>query len=233
MGTSNPKRTAIVTGANGGLGRIVTQAFLDAGMKVAGLARSVSSNDRARPDFLGLSADLQDSASAGAAVRAVLQRFGRIDVLAHLVGGFDGGKTVIETDDSVLDRMLNLNLRPAFNVFRNVVPHMRRERFGRIIAIGSRTAVEAQPLTGAYGASKAALVSLVQTLALENADRGITANVVLPSTIDTPANRAAMPEADPAKWVKPEQVAHLLLWLASDDASQTTGALIPIYGIGS
>ncbi len=230
MATGSLKRTAIITGANGGLGKTVTQAFLDAGLQVAAVARTIAANDLPHGDYIGLSADLLDSGSMAAAVGAVLKSFGRIDVLVHLVGGFEGGKPVAETDDAALDRMLNLNLRSAFNIFRSVVPHMRRDRFGRIIAIGSRTAVEPQPLTGAYGASKAALVSLVRTLALENADQGITANVVLPSTIDTPSNRAAMPDADFTKWVRPEQVAHLVLWLASDGASQTTGALIPIYG---
>ncbi len=230
MVTEERKRIAVITGSHGGLGRVVTRAFLDAGLRVAGVARGVSSRDPQHPDLLELSADLLDPASVRSALNKVLERLGNIDILVHLVGGFEGGQSIIETDDAVFNRMLDINLRTAFNVFRLVVPQMRRQRYGRIIAVGSRTAVEPRSLTGAYGASKAALVSLVRTLALENADQGITANVVLPSTIDTPANRASMPDADPAKWVRAEEVAHLILWLASERASQTTGALIPIYG---
>ena len=126
--------------------------------------------------------------------------------------------------------MIEVNLRAAFHMFRAVLPDMRTRGTGRILAIGSRTAVDPQPMVGAYSASKAALVSLVQTIALENKDRGISANVILPGTMDTPANRAAMPGADPAKWVQPSQVASLLVHLASDDASQISGAVIPILG---
>ena len=123
-----------------------------------------------------------------------------------------------------------MNLRAAFHMFRAVLPDMRARGAGRILAIGSRTAVDPQPMVGAYSASKAALVSLVRTIALENKDRGISANVILPGTMDTPANRAAMPGADPAKWVQPAQVASLLVHLASDEASQISGAVIPILG---
>jgi NAD(P)-dependent dehydrogenase (short-subunit alcohol dehydrogenase family) len=115
-------------------------------------------------------------------------------------------------------------------MLRAVLPEMRAQGAGRILAIGSRTAVEPQPGVGAYSASKAALVSLVKTVALENKDRGITANVVLPGTMDTPANRAAMPGADFSKWVRPSQIASLLVHLASDQASQISGAVIPVYG---
>lgn len=230
MATGGEKRIALITGAHGGLGGSVTQIFLDAGLSVAGLARNIRSSNNTNPGFLGISADLLDIASTTAAVGTVLARHGKIDVLVHLVGGFAGGTPITETDDVTLERMLSLNLRSAFNIARAVVPPMRRAGYGRIIAVGSRTAVEPQPLTGAYGASKAALASLVRTLAMENMSAGITVNIVLPSTIDTPANRVAMPDADPSGWVHPDQVAKLILWLASDDASQISGAEIPIYG---
>ncbi|MGH9645526.1 MAG: SDR family oxidoreductase, partial [Bryobacteraceae bacterium] len=161
---------------------------------------------------------------------AVIAKWDRIDVLVHLVGGFAGGKSVSDTDDAVLEQMIGMNLRAAFQMFRAVLPGMRARGAGRILAIGSRTAVDPQPVVGAYSASKAALVSLVRTVALENKDRRISANVILPGTIDTPANRAAMPAADPAKWVQPAQVASLLVHLASDQASQISGAVIPILG---
>ena len=166
----------------------------------------------------------------GPSAASVIAKWGRIDVLVHLVGAFAGGKSVADTDDATLEQMLEVNLLAAFHMFRAVLPDMRARGAGRILAIGSRTAVDPQPMVGAYSASKAALVSLVRTIALENKDRGISANVILPGTMDTPANRAAMPGADPAKWVRPAQVASLLVHLASDDASQISGAVIPILG---
>ncbi len=126
--------------------------------------------------------------------------------------------------------MLDMNFRAAFYTVRAVLPGMRAQGGGRIVAIGSRAAVEPSPALSAYAASKAALVSLIRTVAAENKDAGITANVVLPGTMDTPANRAGMPAADPSKWVQPAHVASLLLYLASDQAAQISGAVIPIYG---
>jgi NAD(P)-dependent dehydrogenase (short-subunit alcohol dehydrogenase family) len=151
-------------------------------------------------------------------------------VLVHLVGGFAGGKPVAETDDATLDRMLDLNLKSAFHIVRAVLPHMRQKRSGRILAIGSRAAIEPQAAIGVYSASKAALVSLIRTIAIENKDACISANVILPGTMDTPANRAGDPNADFSKWVEPAQVAALLLHLASDAGAQINGAVIPIYG---
>jgi NAD(P)-dependent dehydrogenase (short-subunit alcohol dehydrogenase family) len=163
-------------------------------------------------------------------VKAVTGRFPRIDILVHLVGGFAGGAPVAGTDDATFERMLDLNLRSAFHILRAVVPVMRASGWGRIVAIGSRAAVEPQPSIAAYSASKSALVSLMRSVATENKDTGITANVILPGTMDTPANRAADPAADFAKWIDPQQVANLVLWLASDAATQVTGAAIPVYG---
>jgi NAD(P)-dependent dehydrogenase (short-subunit alcohol dehydrogenase family) len=126
--------------------------------------------------------------------------------------------------------MLDLNYRAAFFMARAVLPPMRQQGGGRILAVASRQAVEPGALVGAYSASKAALVALVRTIALENKDRSISANTVLPATMDTPANRAAMPDADRSQWVQPSQVAALLVHLASDAAAQITGAAIPVYG---
>ena len=160
----------------------------------------------------------------------MVEKFGRIDILVHLVGGFAGGQPVHETDDATLDRMLDMNLKSAFHVVRAVLPHMRNRGGGRILAIGSRAAVEPSPGAGAYAASKAALVSLIRTVAAENKDRCISANVILPGTMDTPANRKSDPQADYSKWVQPNQVANLLITLAADSASQVSGAIVPIYG---
>jgi NAD(P)-dependent dehydrogenase (short-subunit alcohol dehydrogenase family) len=223
-------KVVLITGANGGLGFAVTNAFLEARARVAGVARKIQNSDFPHANFFGYAAELGSAEAARAAAAAVTAKWERIDALVHLVGAFAGGQSVAETDDATMDQMLDVNLRTAFHMVRAVLPAMRARGAGRILAIGSRTAVEPQPMLGAYSASKAALVSLVQTIALENKDRGISANVILPGTMDTPANRAAMPGVDPAKWVQPAQVASLLVHLASDQASQINGAVIPILG---
>jgi NAD(P)-dependent dehydrogenase (short-subunit alcohol dehydrogenase family) len=223
-------KVVLITGADGGLGIFVTNAFLEAGARVAGVSPSIQSSRFPHPSFEAIPAELTSGEAARTVASRVITKWGRIDALVHLVGGFSGGKTVSETDDATLEKMLDLNLRVAFSMLRAVLPEMRAKGAGRILAIGSRTAVEPQPGVGVYSASKAALVSLVRTVALENKDRGISANVVLPGTMDTPANRAAMPGADFSKWVQPSQIAHLLVHLALDQASQITGAVIPVYG---
>jgi NAD(P)-dependent dehydrogenase (short-subunit alcohol dehydrogenase family) len=223
-------KAILITGANGGLGMAVTNAFLGAGARVAGVAKKIQNSDFPHANFIAYSAELGSADAARAVVASTIAKWGKLDVLVHLVGGFAGGQPIAETDDATLDQMIEVNLRAAFHVFRAVLPEMRRRGAGRILAIGSRTAVDPQPMVGAYSASKAALVSLVRTIALENQDRGISANVVLPGTMDTPANRAAMPGSDTSKWVQPSQVASLLVHLASDEASEISGAVIPILG---
>jgi NAD(P)-dependent dehydrogenase (short-subunit alcohol dehydrogenase family) len=162
----------------------------------------------------------------------VIARCDKIDVLAHTVGGFAGSSTIAETDDDTWQRMFDANLNSAFHILRAVIPEMRKAGSGRIIAIGSRAAQYPGPKVGAYSASKAALVSLIKTAALENKDAGITANVILPGTIDTPANRKDMPGADVSQWVQPASIASLILWLAGDAGKDVTGAAIPVYGRG-
>lgn len=223
-------KTALVTGASGGLGTHVTRALLEAGAKVAGLAPHIRQSDFDHPSFLALPAQISNAESARAVVDAAVARLGKLDILAHLVGGFAGGKRLDETDDATWQRMFDLNLTSAFYALRAVIPHMRRAKAGRIIAIGSRAAVDPGPTIAAYNASKAALVSLIRTVALENKDAGITANVILPGTMDTPANRQSDPHADFSKWVQPATIANLIVWLASDQAKDVTGAVIPVYG---
>ncbi len=223
-------KNAIVTGAKGGLGTVVTKTFLAAGAKVIGVSRSIQQADFSDPRFVAIPAELSSGDAARALADEIKNRFQRIDILVHLVGGFAGGAAVASTDDATLERMLDLNFRSAFYIMRAVLPTMRTAGSGRIVAIGSRAAVEPQPFIAAYSASKAALVSLIQSTAMENKDRGITANIILPATMDTAVNRAADPKADFSKWVDPQQVANLALWLASDAASQVSGAAIPVYG---
>ena len=223
-------KVVIITGAKGGLGAFVTREFLDAGARVVGISRSISQSDFAHPGFHAEPAEIASGAQARALVERVISQFERVDVLVHLVGGFSGGETVDDTDDAALDRMLDMNLRSFFFIARAVLPVMRRQGSGSVLAIGSRAAVEPAPMLGAYSASKAALVSLVKTIALENKQSGISANVILPGTMDTPANRSATPTADFSRWIQPQQIAAMLVHLASTAATQVTGAAIPIYG---
>lgn len=225
-------KIALVTGANGGLGSHVTKALLDAGATVVGLAPQIQQSQFDHANFTALPANLDSLNSARKAVDTVISRFGKIDVLAHLVGGFAGGTAVVDTDDATFQRMFDLNVNAAFHMLRAVLPQMRKAGSGRIIAIGSRASENPGATVGVYSASKSALVSLIRTVALENKDVGITANVILPGTIDTPANRKAMPGADIAHWVQPASIASLIVWLAGDSGKDVTGAAIPVYGQG-
>ncbi|MFL6443544.1 MAG: SDR family NAD(P)-dependent oxidoreductase [Candidatus Sulfotelmatobacter sp.] len=226
------QKTALITGADGGLGIHVTKALLDAGFLVAGLAPKIKQSDFDNSRFTALPSRLDSLEAAKRSADAVITKFGKIDVLAHLVGGFAGGPSVAETDDTTFRRMFEMNVDSAFHILRAVLPHMQKAGNGRIIAIGSRAAESPGAGVGAYSASKAALVSLIRTVAVENKDSGITANVILPGTIDTPANRKAMPKADTTHWVQPATIADLIVWLASDAAKDVTGAVIPVYGRG-
>lgn len=223
-------KVVLVTGANGGLGRHVTRAFLDAGAAVVGVSRNVSGDDFRHPSFVAHAADLSTEEGARSAAEFAVAKFGRLDVLAHLAGGFDGGKPVAETGDATFQAMFDVNVKTSVHIFRAAIPHLRRAGHGRVIAIGSRFAQESAPNVAAYAASKAALVALVRAVAAENKDAGVTANILLPGTIETPANRRFQPHADFSKWVQPDRLASLILWLAGDAAQDVTGSAIPIYG---
>jgi NAD(P)-dependent dehydrogenase (short-subunit alcohol dehydrogenase family) len=226
------EKIALVTGANGGLGTHVTKTLLDAGFLVTGIAPKIQAHDFDHPHFTALPTTLNNLDEARKAAETVIAHFGKIDLLVHTVGGFSGGQTVADTDDATWQRMFDMNINSTFHILRAVIPYMRAAKRGRIVAIGSRAAESPGAKVGAYSASKAAVVSLVRTVAIENKDLGITANVILPGTIDTPANRAAMPGADVSTWVEPESMASLILWLASDGGKDVTGAAIPVYGQG-
>jgi NAD(P)-dependent dehydrogenase (short-subunit alcohol dehydrogenase family) len=226
------EKIVLVTGANGGLGTHVTQAFLDAGATVIGNARTIEQSEFGRGSFTAIAADIASLKAANSLVDQVISRFGGLDVLAHTVGGFAGGTSVAETDDLRFQSMLDVNLNSTFHILRAAIPPLRRSGTGRIIAIGSRAALEPGAGVGAYSASKAAMLSLIRTVAIENQDAGLTANVILPGTIDTAANRSAMPKSDFSNWVQPANIASLVLWLASDAGKEISGAAIPMYGGG-
>jgi len=215
----------LITGANGGLGTAVCQEFLTSGAKVIGVALSWKQS----APFTTISADVTTEAGCDSMVKQALEH-GPIDALVHLVGGFAGGSPVSETTDQIWDGMMNVNLRAAFCCFRAALNPMQTAGRVRIVAIGTRMAIDPSPNFAAYAVSKAALVALIKNVAAESQKFGVTANVVLPSTIDTPANRAAMPKADFSRWVAPQSIARLLVFLTSEAAADTSGAIIPIYG---
>jgi NAD(P)-dependent dehydrogenase (short-subunit alcohol dehydrogenase family) len=223
-------KVVLVTGASGGLGTYVTQAFLDTGATVIGTSRKIQQSDFSSPSFTALPAEISSLEGAHALVDQVVARFGKLDVLAHTVGGFAGGQSIADTDDDTFQRMFELNLNSVFHILRATIPVLRQTGNGRVIAIGSRAAVEPGAGVGAYSASKAAMVSLIRTVALENKEARLTANVILPGTMDTPANRKSIPNADFSKWVRPSTVASLITWLASDAGKDINGAVIPVYG---
>lgn len=223
-------KVVIITGASGGLGTVVTKAFLDAGARVIGVDRSAHSKNASHPSLSHFAVALDDPAAVASLIAEVVEMYGRIDAVVHLVGGFAGGQRIEETPDETWDQMLAVNLRPAVVLTRAVLPVMRQSGAGSIVAIGSATALAPAANFSAYAASKAALISTISTVAEENRQYGIRANVVAPNTMDTPANRAAMPDADPTKWVQPSNVASLIVWLVSDAGAEVNGAVIPLPG---
>ncbi len=217
----------IITGASGGLGQTVTKAFVDSGASVV----AVSSNWRSMPPgVLAVSADLSTDAGCASVVQAALDGFGQIDALVHLVGGFAAGTAVEDTAADGWTKMMDLNFWPAVRMLRVVLPGMKARGSGRVAMIGSKGAADAAAGMAAYNASKSALMALVRTAAAECKGSGVTVNAVLPSVIDTPAGRGAASEGEIAKWVAPESIASLLVWLCSDAGRDVTGALIPVYG---
>jgi NAD(P)-dependent dehydrogenase (short-subunit alcohol dehydrogenase family) len=223
-------KVVLVTGANGGLGTFVTRAFLDAGATVVGTYLKIQQSAFKNPNFTAVPADVSKSDDANRLIEEIVRKFRKLDVVAHTVGGFAGGQSVAETDDASFQRMLDLNLMATLHILRAAIPALLRNSDSRIIAIGSRQALDPGKNVGAYSASKAAMVSLIQTVALENKDKGLKANVILPGTMDTSANRQAMPKADFSKWVQPSSVASLMVWLAGDAGRDVNGAVIPVYG---
>jgi len=230
-------KVVLITGATGALGGATAQAFARAGARLALTARSeerleklANSLNLSADRLLTLAADVTDSTLVNHLVGQTVSYFGRVDALLHVAGGYRGGKTVAETELDDLDFMLELNLKSTFLICQAVLPHMVTQAWGRIVAIGARAAVRPTRRSGAYAASKAALIALIETIAAEVKGSGITANVILPSTIDTPTNRQFMPKADFGKWVPPDQIAAAMLYLCSDEAASISGARIPVYG---
>jgi NAD(P)-dependent dehydrogenase (short-subunit alcohol dehydrogenase family) len=217
-------RTVVLTGASGNLGQAVAAAF--AGANVALL-------DVRPPNSEGtfIQTDLLDPKSVQAAADEILQRFGRVDVLCNLAGGFRMGAPVHETSPQDWDFLFNLNARTVLHAAKAFVPVMLKAGGGKIVNVGAYAAQKGAARMGAYIASKSALIRLTETMAAELREQNINVNCVLPTVIDTPENRAAMPHADPRKWVAPQDLAAVILFLASDAARAIHGAALPVTGL--
>lgn len=226
-------KVTIISGASGGLGQTVSRIFHQNGARlvllgsrpesVEPLGRELGS-DRVLP----LGANLADAGDAERVVATTLEHFGRVDILLNLAGGFLGGDSVAESDPADVDKMLNLNLKTAYNLARAAVKPMIEQEWGRVVNIGARDSLHGRANFSAYGLSKAALLRLTESLAAEVKQYNVTVNAILSGAIDTPANRQAMPNSDFTKWVQPATIAATLLFLARPDTA-ITGAAIPMY----
>lgn len=230
-------KVVVITGASGNLGGALVHAFGQAGARLALLDRHAEALAQQFPELAGKpdrllirAADLTQVDDVETAVTEIADHFGRIDVLAHTVGGFRAGTPLHETPLATLDFMLNLNARTVFITNQAVIPHMLRQGSGKIINLAARAGLQGQPNLAAYSASKAAVIRLTESAAAELKQSGINVNCVLPGTIDTPQNREAVPDADFSRWVKPESLADVILFLASDAARDIHGAAVPVYG---
>lgn len=228
-------RICLITGASGNLGRAVAAAFASVGASLALLDRELGSlratygNQPERA--LLLEVDLLDASAVAKAVGAALQRLGRIDVLCNIAGGFRMGHPVHETPEDVWKLMLDLNAKSIINTARAIVPGMLAAGHGKIVNIAALAGLSGKANMGAYSASKSAVIRLTESMSAELRDKGINVNCIMPSIIDTPQNRADMPSADPRRWVSPETLADVVLFLASDAARAIHGAAIPVTGL--
>ena len=221
-------KVIVVTGASGALGKVVAETALARGARVAGVDHAASQIPATENRIELGGVDLADAVQAKKAIDAIATHFGRLDALINIAGGF-AFETVAEGAVQTWQHMNALNLLTALNASRSAIPHLVASRSGRIVNVGAMAALQAGAGMGPYAASKAGVHRLTEALASEWKGT-ITVNAVLPSTIDTAANRASMPEADFEKWVKPEELAEVILFLASDAASAVTGALLPVSG---
>jgi NAD(P)-dependent dehydrogenase (short-subunit alcohol dehydrogenase family) len=225
--------TVLVTGAGGGLGGAVTEAFLADGWRVVAASRSgrPQTSTTAGDRLQVAEADLAEPADVAATVAAATQDAGApLRALVNLIGGFSIGGRVHETPVEDLERQLALNLRPTWLVTRAVLPHLVAGGGGAVVCMSSRAAVAPFRGGAGYAAAKAAVLAFAQAVAVEYRADGVRCNAVLPSVIDTPANRAAQPDADFSRWVPPQQVAAVIRFLCGEQSAPTSGAAIPVYG---
>jgi NAD(P)-dependent dehydrogenase (short-subunit alcohol dehydrogenase family) len=235
--TKSNGQVVMITGGAGNLGTATAKAFFAQGARLVLIDRAPDRLKRLYPElagsrdhYLAPSVDILNVEAVDRTVVETLDRLGRIDVLVNTAGGFRAGPSLDQTPLDDWDALFDLNAKSVFLTCRAVIPSMRRQQFGRIVNISSRGGLKGDAGMALYSASKAAVIRLTESMASELKDAGINVNCVLPSIIDTEPNRQAMPSADFTRWVKPESVARVIVFLASDVAADVNGAAIPVYG---
>jgi NAD(P)-dependent dehydrogenase (short-subunit alcohol dehydrogenase family) len=230
-------QVSIVTGAAGNLGKAVVETFLSNGAKVVcvdydpeRLEQVYSPGAGPANHLFVLSADLTQQEDAKKVAAETLEQFGRIDILVNTVGGYRAGTPLHETPVETWDGMLKLNARTVFLTSQAVIPHMIEQGTGKIVSIAARPGLSGRANMAAYSASKSAVIRLTESMSAELKNFGIRVNCIIPGTIDTPQNREEMPDADPQRWVKPESLADVVLFLCSEAARDIQGAAVPVYG---
>jgi NAD(P)-dependent dehydrogenase (short-subunit alcohol dehydrogenase family) len=230
-------KVVLVAGGTGGLGRAVTLASLEEGAKVIATFRVQEELDAVKnsagtkgTNLDGMAVDVTDEAAVRQLVEKILAKHGRLDAVVNTVGGYAGGVKFWEMESKVFDQMLALNLRSGYALSRAAARAMLKQGRGAIVNVAAKAAFDHAAGAAAYAASKAAAVAMLDSLAADLKGTGVRVNSILPSIIDTPANRKAMPNADFAKWPKPEDIARVILFLCSEDARVIHGAAIPVYG---
>ena len=230
-------QVAMITGATGNLGGATARAFYAAGANLVLVDRNAEKQGEHFADLAGDArclltspVDFVDPAALQAVVAAAVARFGRIDILVHTVGGYQAGSPLDQTPLATLDYLHNLNVRTLFVVAQAVIAQMRSQQAGRILTVAGRAGLAGGANSAAYSAAKAAVIRLTESMAAELRPAGITANCILPGTIDTPENRRAMPKADFSRWVQPAALAGVILALAAPISQEISGAAIPVYG---
>lgn len=228
-------RTVLVTGGTGALGRAITSAFIRCNAEVISsyvLEKEIEQlKTETRSAVQLIKADVTKEEEVKRLVSNIISKYGHIHILANVVGGYFGGKSVSKLDEQEWDLMITMNLKSAFLISKHVIPQMILSKYGRAVHVSSRTGLRSTGYDSAYAASKSGLIRLVESLAEETKESNINVNCIMPSILDTEANRKAMPTADFSKWVKPEDLANVVLFLCSEDARVITGAAIPTYGV--
>jgi NAD(P)-dependent dehydrogenase (short-subunit alcohol dehydrogenase family) len=232
-------KIAVITGSTGALGSATTKLFLENGAKVVALYRSEKKLIKLKENLGTLSAKLtgiQGDATkledCNKLINEAMRKHGRLDILVNIIGGWRGGKSVDETDEETWDKMMTLNAKTVFLCSRAALKQMLNQNYGKIVSVSAKSSLPEGLMkkSAVYAASKGAVRVLTQAISHEVKIKNININCVIPSTIDTEANRNMMPKANPDKWVKPEQIAHSIMFLCSDKAKDIKGACVPVYG---
>lgn len=228
-------KIVLITGGTGALGSSITKTFIESNATVISSYHNDKKTEKTqidtKPTVQLIKANIINEEEVEKLVSEILDKYSRIDILVNVVGAFRGGKTVMELDEKEWDLMMNLNLKSAFLVSKHVARQMISAKYGKIIHVSSRLGLHSEGYDSAYAASKSGLIRLVESLSKETKESNINVNCIMPSIIDTEANRKAMPNADFNKWVKPVDLANVVLFLCSEEAKTITGAAIPTFGV--